>query len=321
VISLGVFTTNTSSVEDTQPSGIGPVDRLPERLGRFTVIGMLGRGGFGSVYLARDEALGRLVAIKVAHRGILGSPEHVESFLAEARMAAGLGHPGIIRVYDVGHSDGGDVFVVFEYVEGRNLLEILKGEQISPSRVAELMVEVAEAADHAHQAGLIHRDLKPSNILIDGRGEPHIADFGLAVREDLQHLRTGEVAGTPAYMAPEQARGGTASIGPWTDVYALGMILYEMLAGRRPFQAGTIHELLRQVRESKPVPPSQWRPELPRELDAICLKCLEKEPEHRYPTAMALAKDLQRFLHGKPVLAAPPRVWERLRRFLFLLRE
>src|SRR5262249_33858699 len=159
-------------------------------------------GGFGTVYLARDRELGRLVAIKVPRRGLLNSPQQVQAFLDEARIAAGLVHPAIVAVYDVGRQGENDVFVVFEYVEGRNLSSVLKTDRLSPSQLVRLLIPVAEAVHHAHKAGLVHRDIKPSNILIDLHGRPHIADFGLALSENPQDFRSREVAGTPIYMAP-----------------------------------------------------------------------------------------------------------------------
>src|SRR5262245_22000033 len=250
-----------------------PGDSIPERFGRYAVTGLLGSGGFGTVYLARDEELGRFVAIKVPHRRILRSPQQVESFLAEARMAAGLGYPAIVQVYDIGRTEDGEVYVVFEYVEGRNLAEVLEAEPFSAARIAGLMVQIAEAAHHAHRAGLVHRDLKPSNILIDGQGRPHVADFGLALREELQQFRAGEIAGTPAYMAPEQIRGETHRLDGRTDVWALGVILYQGLLRRPPFTGRDRAGVFDAVLHREPRPPRQFDATLSRELDRICLKC------------------------------------------------
>ncbi|MFI5459033.1 MAG: protein kinase [Isosphaerales bacterium] len=271
-------------------------DPVPERFGRYTVTRLLGKGGYGSVYLARDDELGRLVAIKVPRPGLLRSPEWVESFLAEARMAAGLGHPAIVEVHDVGRYGENEVFVVFEYIEGRNLSEILKNERLSPSKLVKLMVPVAEAVHHAHKAGLVHRDIKPSNILIDGQGKPHIADFGLALREELQDQRTGEIAGTPLYMAPEQVLGETHRLDGRTDVWALGVILYLGLLGRPPFSGRNRGEVFDEILHRDPKPLRQLNDGISRELDRICLKCLSKRMADRHETAADLADDLKSWL-------------------------
>ena len=213
------------------PPAPGAVEEpLPERFGRYAVTGVLGKGGFGTVYLAWDEELGRKVAIKVPRPGLLGSAEQVESFIAEGRITAALGHRAIVAVHDIGRHGENSVFVVFEYIEGRSLAEVLDAEPISAARLVRLMVAVAEAAHCAHAAGLVHRDLKPSNILIDQKDRPHIADFGLAIREELQRDRIGEIAGTPPYMAPEQVRGETHRLDGRTDVWAIGVMLYQGLA-------------------------------------------------------------------------------------------
>jgi formylglycine-generating enzyme required for sulfatase activity/predicted Ser/Thr protein kinase len=278
------------------PPSMRPAEPLPERFGRYPVLSLLGHGGFGSVYLARDEELGRPVAIKVPHRGVLRGPAQVESFRAEARNAARLVHPNIVRVYDVGNHGEGEPFVVFEYIDGRDLAKILKSQRPSPATVAGLMARVAEAAHHAHSAGLVHRDLKPSNILVDRRGIPHVADFGLALREDAQQLMTGEVAGTPAFMAPEQVRGETHRLDRRTDVWALGVILYQALTGRRPFRGKNRARTFKRVLGLDPTPLRQLDGAIPRELERICLKCLAKRMTDRYETAAELADDLDRWL-------------------------
>jgi len=273
-----------------------PNDPLPEKFGRYTVTGLLGRGGFGTVYLARDEELGRQVAIKVPRPGLLASPQRVESFIAEGRLAAGLVHPAIIAVHDIGRQGDSGVFVVFEYIEGRSLAEILDAELLSPTRIVRLLVPVAEAVHYAHAAGLVHRDLKPSNILIDQKDWPHIADFGLAIREDLQGDRVGEIAGTPPYMSPEQVRGETHRLDGRTDVWALGVILYQGLVGRQPFAGRDREEIFDEILNRDPKPPRQVRAQVSRELERICLKCLSKRMADRYETAGALADDLKTWL-------------------------
>ncbi|MGO9913562.1 MAG: protein kinase domain-containing protein [Isosphaeraceae bacterium] len=269
---------------------------IPARLGRYVITSLLGRGGFGVVYLAHDGELSRRVAIKVPRPEFLRSPAQVESFLNEARIAAGLHHPAIVGVHDVGRLGENEVYVVFEYVEGRTLSDVLETERLSPSRISGLMIPVAEAAHHAHRAGLVHRDLKPSNILIDADGKPHITDFGLAVREELQDLRTGEIAGTPHYMAPEQVRGETHRLDGRTDVWALGVILYLGLLGRQPFSGRDPSEIFDEILHRDPKPPRQVNDRLPRELERICLKCLSKRMADRYETAGDLADDLKAWL-------------------------
>jgi serine/threonine protein kinase/formylglycine-generating enzyme required for sulfatase activity len=277
-------------------AGAGSSEPAPQRLGRYEVIRELGRGGFGTVYLARDGELSRPVAIKVPRRGLLSSIEQVESFLAEARNAAGLCHPAIVAVHDVGRFEEFGVFVVFEYVEGRDLAELLGSERLTPSQIATLLIPVAEAAHHAHRGGLVHRDLKPSNILIDPAGGPHITDFGLAIREDLQNLRVGEIAGTPHYMAPEQVRGETHRLDGRTDVWAIGVMLYRALLDRQPFAGRDYHEIFDEILQRDPKPPRQINDRIPRELERICLKCLSKRMADRHETAADLADDLRRWV-------------------------
>ncbi len=236
------------------------------------------------------------MAIKVPRPEFLRSSEQVESFLNEARVAAGLHHPSIVPVHDIGRVGENEVYVVFEYVEGTNLAELLETERMAPSRLAKLLIPIAEAAHHAHRAGLVHRDLKPSNILIDQDGKPHITDFGLAMREELQDLRSGEVAGTPHYMAPEQVRGETHRLDGRTDVWALGVILYLGLLGRQPFSGRDAGEIFDEILHRDPKPPRQLNDRLPRELERVCLKCLAKRMADRYETAGDLAEDLERWL-------------------------
>jgi serine/threonine protein kinase/formylglycine-generating enzyme required for sulfatase activity len=280
----------------TQKAQTGPEEPIPESLGRYTVIRLLGRGGFGRVYLARDFELGRFVAIKVPRPGLLRSPEQVESILSEARLAAALRHPAIVAVHDVGRFGEHGVFVVFEYVEGTNLADVLNSERLSPTQLVKFMIPVADAIHHAHRAGMVHRDLKPSNILIDEQRKPHIADFGLAVHEDLHDLRTGEIAGTPVFMAPEQVQGETHRLDGRTDVWALGVILYFGLMGRPPFSGRNRAELFDEILHRDPKPPRQYSDVISRELERICLKCLSKRMADRHETAADLADDLKSWL-------------------------
>ena len=271
-------------------------DQLPERFGRYTVTGLLGKGGFGTVYLARDDELNRKVAIKVPRPGLLSSAQQVESFIAEGRITAALGHPSIVAVHDIGRHGANCVFVVFEYIEGRSLADILDAEVFSPSRIVRMMIAVAQGAHCAHAAGLVHRDLKPSNILIDQKDCPHIADFGLAIREARQRDRIGEVAGTPPYMAPEQVRGETHRLDGRTDVWAIGVMLYQGLVCRQPFAGRDRNEIFDEILDREPKPPRQVSDSVPRELERICLKCLSKRMADRYETAGGLADDLKTWL-------------------------
>ncbi len=269
---------------------------LPQRLGRYVPTAVLGSGGFATVYLARDDELDREVAIKVPHPAVVASRGGLESLLKEARLAAGLRHAGIVRVLDVSPPGDDALFVVLEYVSGRTLEEVLSAEKLPHRQLAEILVSVCEAVHHAHTAGLVHRDLKPSNILIDGHGQPFVSDFGLAIHEDLQHDSSGEIAGTPRYMAPEQVRGETHRLDGRTDVWALGVILYLGLCGRMPFQSRARHSLFDEILNRDPKPPRQVNDAVPRELERICLKCLAKRMADRYPTALDLAGDLRLWL-------------------------
>jgi serine/threonine protein kinase len=324
-MSVVSFTTQLGSAEDTWRSGVKPTDEQappradtsPTRFGRYVVISQIGQGGMSEIYLAWDEKVGREVAIKVLRR-VWGGPTPRLRFLREAEIMGKLNHPNFTALYDVGE-EGGVAYIVVEHLKGRSLGHRLKDGPTPPKEAANLAVILARAMQHAHDAGIVHRDLKPDNILITDEGVLKILDLGLAmVRDETQRddamTTTGTVVGTPAYMAPEQARGEMKGIRPATDVYALGGILYAMLAGRAPFEGRSVTALIKAVLEVNPEPPSRWRPKVPRELDAICLKCLEKEPDRRYSTASALAEDLERFLAGKAITARPPGTWDRLRR-------
>jgi serine/threonine protein kinase/formylglycine-generating enzyme required for sulfatase activity len=266
----------------------------PLRIGRYSVVRRQGEGGFGTVYQAWDEDLKRTVAIKVPHRALFSSSERVELMLNEARLAAQLRHPAIVTVYDVERDPDGNIYLVLEYVNGRPLSDILKTGDFSIEHLIGLMARVADAAHHAHKHGVIHRDLKPTNILVDAEGNPRVADFGLAVHEDMQRLRWGEVAGTMPYMAPEQARGETHRLDGRTDVWTLGVILYRILTGRKPF-SGATSELTDEILHRDPKPPRQINDAIPKEIERICLKCLSKRMTDRYNSALDLAEDLRHF--------------------------
>jgi WD40 repeat protein/tetratricopeptide (TPR) repeat protein len=276
----------------------------------YEILGELGRGGMGVVYKAVQLKLKRTVALKVI-RGAGAGPQELARFRAEAEAAARLQHPNIVQVFEVGESvgDGGPgvPYLALEYVEGTNLARRLAGTPLADRHAAVLVEQLARAMQYAHERGVVHRDLKPGNILLPaGTFVPRIADFGLAKQldDDSGQTQTGQVLGTPSYMAPEQAQG-KRDVGPPADVYALGAILYECLTGRPPFKAASVLETLEQVRSQEPAPVRQLQPKVPRDLETVCLKCLHKEPAKRYHSSADLADELRRFLDGRPILARP----------------
>ncbi|RUL87245.1 serine/threonine-protein kinase [Tautonia sociabilis] len=295
----------------------------PESIAGYELLGELGRGGMGVVYRARQGSLNRLVALKVMRAGRLASEAESRRFRIEAEAAAGLKHPNIVRIFEVGCWRGLHYFSM-ELIEGGSLSRLAPRLRDEPETAAVLLVKVARAVDHAHRAGFVHRDLKPSNILLDGgigdppgRREPFVTDFGLVKRvgpgsED-GPTRPEGIVGTLEYMAPEQARGGP--IDARTDVYGLGAVLYALLTGRPPFRADSPMETLVLVNEREPEPPRRLNPRVPRDLERVCLRCLEKDPDRRYPSAEAMAEDLDRFLRDEPVLARRLGLVGRLRRW------
>lgn len=282
------------------------VVRLPRLFGDYELLEEIARGGMGAVYKARQRSLNRCVAVKMVLGGPFASAAATERFLAEAQAAASLQHPNIVAIHQVGEQEG-QPFFSMDLVEGKSLGEMLREGPFEPRRAARYLKTIAEAVHYAHQKGILHRDLKPSNVLVDATDEPRITDFGLAKRltDDGDLTVSGQVLGSPNFMAPEQAQGLQCDVGPRSDIYSLGALLYHLLTGRPPFQAATLTEVLRQVVASDPAPPRMLNPSLPRDLETICLKCLEKEVSRRYPTARELAHELQRFLDGKPILARP----------------
>jgi formylglycine-generating enzyme required for sulfatase activity len=269
--------------------------QVPCRLGRYRVIGRLGAGGFGVVFKGRDDELRRDVAIKVPHRRRIARPEDVEAYLAEARVVAGLDHPHVVPVYDVGRGDDGLCFVVSKFIEGSDLAVRMALGRLSWEKSAKLTAAVAEALHHAHQRGLVHRDVNPGNILIDAEGEPYVADFGLALTQ-ADYGRGGGLCGTPAYMSPEQANGEAHRVDGRSDVFSLGVVLYELLTGRRPFRGDSVADVLAQVIGAEARPPRQFDDRIPKELERICLKALSKRASDRYTTAKDMADDLRHFL-------------------------
>jgi eukaryotic-like serine/threonine-protein kinase len=275
----------------------------------YTIVRELGRGGMGVVYKALDQRLNRLVALKMIRGADHAGEIQLARFKIEAEAVASLHHPNILQIYDIGEFDGSP-YVALELLEGGSLLDRLRRTAISARRAAEWLIPLAMAMDTAHRAGIVHRDLKSANILFSSDDVPKITDFGLAKRleADEGQTRTGQVMGTPSYMAPEQARGETKSVGPAADIYALGTILYEMLTGRPPFKGISAMDTVKQVIEVDPISPSRIQVRVPRDLETICMKCLQKEPTKRYATAKELADDLSRYMLGEPIRArrTPP---------------
>src|SRR5436190_19674253 len=276
-------------------------------LGDYELLEEIGRGGQGVVFRARQKSLNRIVALKVISLGQWASKAHLKRFRREAEAAASLDHPCIVPIYEVGERDG-QCYFSMKFVEGGQLDEVVKHTPLSIRQAVELIEKVARTVHYAHEHGILHRDIKPGNILLDIKGEPQLTDFGLArlVESESTVTRTLEVLGTPSYMAPEQAAGNnpaTAGLTSATDVYGLGAVLYQLLTGHPPFAGGTTYETIKLLLETEPRPPRLWNPKVDRDLSTICLKCLEKDPQRRYSSALALAEDLERWLKHEPISA------------------
>ena len=290
-----------------------PHSALGRRFGDYELLEEIARGGMGVVYKTRQISLNRTVAVKMILAGQFASAADVQRFRAEAEAVARLQHPNIVAIHEIGERDGQPYFSM-EYVEGQNLGEVVGRTPLPPRQAAKYMQTIAEAMHYAHQHGILHRDLKPSNVLIDQNGQPRITDFGLAKRIhsdsqlstlNSQLTQSGQVLGSPNFMPPEQASGKRGQVGPHSDIYSMGAILYYLLSARPPFVAEELTETLQQVVNEEPPSPRLLNPGVPRDLETICLKCLSKDPERRYQTAQALAEELGRFLRDEPILARP----------------
>jgi serine/threonine protein kinase len=299
--------------------GRGDAPTLPRRFADYELLEEIARGGMGVVFKARQISLDRIVAVKLLLGGALSSPEFVKRFRLEAAAAGGLQHPNIVAIHEVGLHEG-QHFIAMDYVAGPNLAEVVAHQPLPARRAVGYLKSVAEAIEYAHSKGILHRDLKPSNILLDANDQTRVTDFGLAkkLESDVDLTVTGQVLGSPNYMPPEQASGHRGNLNRTADIYSLGAILYHLLTGRPPFQAATLATTLEQVRTADPVTPRRLNASLPRDLETICLKCLEKEPVRRYPSAQALADELDRFLKAEPIQARPigalGRTWRWCRR-------
>jgi serine/threonine protein kinase len=289
--------------DDAAPPPASASDLVGRLFGKFEIVAELGRGGMGAMFKANQLDLHRAVAIKVILSGTVAGPDDLHRFRTEAEAIAALHHPNIVRIYEVGEIDG-CAFFSMEYIEGPTLSQRLAGGPLPGKIAARHAATIARAIQHAHEHGILHRDLKPSNVLLDAAEEPHVTDFGLAKRlqADSGQTRTGAILGTPSYMAPEQA-AGRKDLTPAVDIYGLGALLYELLTGRPPFRAETPLDTVLQVLERDPAPPRLLNPNVDRDLETICLKCLEKKPTRRYASAEAVAADLQRYLDGESVNA------------------
>src|SRR5438477_11173499 len=272
--------------------------------GDYELLEEIGRGGQGVVYRARQKSLNRIVALKVIGLAHWATEAHVKRFRLEAEAAASLNHPCIVPIYEVGER-GGACYFSMGLVEGGQLDAVAKREPMPIRHAVELIAKLARTVHHAHEHGILHRDIKPGNILLDAKGEPQLTDFGLArlVETESTVTRTMEVLGTPSYMAPEQAVGNNASVTSASDVYGLGAVLYQLLTGHAPFAGGTTYETIKLLLDTETRQPRLLNPKIDRDLNTICLKCLEKDPKRRYSTALALAEDLERWLKHEPMAA------------------
>jgi len=292
------------SVAASDDGGFADFGTIPSEFGDYELLEEIGRGGQGVVYRAQQKSLNRTVALKVIGLGTWATEKHLKRFRREAEAAARLQHPSIVPIHEVAER-GGQCYFSMDFIEGGQLDEMVRREPISIRKAAELVAKVARTVHYAHEHRILHRDIKPGNILIDGKGEPHLTDFGLArlVEAESTVTRTLEVLGTPSYMAPEQAIGNSTQLSAATDVYGLGAVLYQLLTGHPPFAGGTTYETIKLLLDTEPRQPRLWNPKIDRELSTICLKCLEKDPKSRYSSALTLAEDLEHWLKHEPIQA------------------
>jgi len=297
-------TKDVQAKEATQSKTTARAAKMLGELGDYELLEEVGRGGQGVVFRARQKSLNRIVALKVIGLGQWATKAHLKRFRLEAEAAASLDHPCIVPIYEVGERDG-QCYFSMKFIEGGQLDEVVKQMPLSIRQAAELIAKVARTVSYAHEHGILHRDIKPGNILLDVKGEPHLTDFGLArlVESESTITRTLEVLGTPSYMAPEQAAGNNIKLTSATDVYGVGAVLYQLLTGHPPFAGGTTYETIKLLIETEPRPPRLWNSKVDRDLSTICLKCLEKDPQRRYFSALALAEDLERWLKHEPIQA------------------
>jgi serine/threonine protein kinase len=304
-----------TQLEKTRPVGVAAPARF---FGDYELLTEIARGGMGVVYRARQITLNRIVALKMILAGKLADQEEVRRFRTEAEAAARLSHPNIVAVHEVGDIDGQHFFSM-EFIEGTSLAQRVSTGPLPGRDAAGYVRRIAKAVHYAHRQGILHRDIKPSNIMIGPDDEPHITDFGLAKRlgdQDSGQTRTGAILGTPSYMAPEQAQGKNQELGPACDIYSLGAMLYELLTGRPPFRAETPFDTVMHVINNEAAPATLLNPNIDKDLETICHKCLEKRPAQRYATAEALAQDLQNYLDGNPISARNSNVISRLQHML-----
>jgi serine/threonine protein kinase/tetratricopeptide (TPR) repeat protein len=316
--SVCLVRTGLASLDDENDEASEPtIARMLKDFGDYELLQEIGRGGQGVVYRARQKSLNRIVALKVIGLAHWATEAHVKRFRLEAEAAASLNHPCIVPIYEVGERDGACYFSM-GLVDGGQLDAVTQGEPMPIRHAAELIAKLARTVHYAHEHGILHRDIKPGNILLDAKGEPHLTDFGLArlVETESTVTRTLEVLGTPSYMAPEQAVGNNAHVGGATDIYGLGAVLYQLLTGHPPFAGGTTFETVRLVLDTEPRPPRLINSKVDRDLATICLKCLEKDPQRRYPSALALTEDLEHWLKQEPIRARSTGIFTRGRKWV-----
>src|SRR5881409_316414 len=317
VCSVCLFRTGLALLDNKDDKEVEPTfARMSKDFGDYEVLEEIGHGGQGVVYRARQKSLNRIVALKVIGLAHWATEAHVKRFRLEAEAAASLNHPCIVPIYEVGERDGACYFSM-GLVEGGQLDAVAKREPMPIRHAAELIAKLARTVHYAHEHGILHRDIKPGNILLDAEGEPHLTDFGLArlVETESTATRTMEVLGTPSYMAPEQAVGNNAGVTSATDIYGLGAVLYQLLTGHPPFAGGTTYETVRLVLDTDPRQPRLWNRKIDRDLATICLKCLDKDPQRRYSSALALAEDLERWLKHEPIRARRTGIFTRGRKW------